>query len=94
MYRHSTVLLLLPTTTPATVLRGGEVAASVADVAAPATELTPAVIQHHAADIAAAQLLVLDANLQQETLQAAVHLAAAAGVPVLFEPVSVPKARR
>lgn len=76
------------------MLRGGEVAASVADVAAPATELTPAVIQHHAADIAAAQLLILDANLQQETLQAAVRLAAAAGVPVLFEPVSLPKARR
>jgi pseudouridine kinase len=76
------------------VCRDGEVAASVADVAAPAAELTPAVVQQHIADIAAAQLLILDANLQGPTLQAAACVAAAAGVPVLFEPVSVPKAPR
>lgn len=69
-------------------------AASVADVAAPAVELTPAVVQQHRSDIAAAQLLVLDANLQANTLAAAAEVAAAAGVPVLFEPVSVPKAPR
>lgn len=65
-----------------------------ADVAAPAVELTPRVVQRHAADIAAAQLLVLDANLPASTLAAAVQVAANAGVPVLFEPVSVPKAPR
>jgi pseudouridine kinase len=51
-------------------------------------------VQQHAADIAAAQLLILDANLQAATLEAAAHVAAAAGVPVLFEPVSIPKAPR
>lgn len=76
------------------LFRGGEVAASVADVAAPAIELTPAVVQKHRSDIAAAQLLILDANLQAATLEAAVQIAAAAGVPVMFEPVSVPKAPR
>jgi pseudouridine kinase len=73
---------------------GGEVAASIADVSAPALELTPAVVQLHAADIGRCQLLVLDANLGQATLAAAVAAAAAAGVRVLFEPVSVPKAAR
>lgn len=71
--------------------RSGEVAACVADVAAPAAELTPAVVQQHLAAIQQAGLLVLDANLQQPTLAAAAQAAAAAGVPVLFEPVSVPK---
>lgn len=65
-----------------------------ADVAAPATELTPAVVQQHAAAIAAAGVLILDANLPAPTLAAAVRVAGAAGVPVLFEPVSVPKAAR
>ncbi len=76
------------------VHRGGEVAASVADVAAPAVELTPALVQQHAAALAAAQVLILDANLPASTLQAAVNMAGAAGVPVMFEPVSVPKAPR
>lgn len=74
--------------------RAGEVAASVADVAAPTVELTPEVVQQHAAAIAAAQVLILDANLPAATLQAAVQVAGAAGVPVMFEPVSVPKAPR
>lgn len=65
-----------------------------ADVAAPTVELTPAIVQQHAAAIAAAQVLILDANLPAATLQAAVQVAAASGVPVMFEPVSVPKAPR
>jgi pseudouridine kinase len=79
--------------TAALAHRGGEVAASVADVAA-AAKLTPAIVQQHAKHIATAQLLILDANLQAATLAAAAHVAAAAGVPVLFEPVSIPKAAR
>lgn len=74
--------------------RGGEVAACVADVAAPALELTPAVVQQNAAHIRRAGLLILDANLEAPTLVAAVQAAAAAGVPVLCEPVSVPKSCR
>jgi hypothetical protein len=66
----------------------------VADVAAPAAELTPAVVQQHLPAVQQAGLLVLDANLQQPTLAAAAQAAAAAGVPVLFEPVSVPKSVR
>lgn len=74
--------------------RSGEVAACVADVAAPAAELTPDVVQQHLPAIQQAGLLVLDANLQQQALAAAAQAAAAAGVPVLFEPVSVPKSVR
>jgi pseudouridine kinase len=39
-------------------------------------------------------LLVLDCNLTEEALAAAARGAAAAGVPVLLEPVSVPKSAR
>eukprot|EP00775_Hariotina_reticulata_P012190 gene12190-12327_t len=74
--------------------RSGEVAACVADVVAPALELTPAVVQQHLQHIQQAGMLVLDANLEAETLIAATQAAAVAGVPVLFEPVSVPKSVR
>ena len=74
--------------------RSGEVAACVADVVAPALELTPSVVQQHLQHRQQAGALVLDANLEADTLIAATQAAAAAGVPVLFEPVSVPKATR
>eukprot|EP00879_Flechtneria_rotunda_P029486 GHRR01031895.1.p1 GENE.GHRR01031895.1~~GHRR01031895.1.p1 ORF type:complete len:331 (+),score=133.45 GHRR01031895.1:946-1938(+) len=73
--------------------RGGEIAASVADVAA-AKQLTPTVLQQYKQQIKQAGLLVLDANFSPDTLAAAAHLAATAGVPVLYEPVSVPKSVR
>eukprot|EP00878_Enallax_costatus_P045853 GHUV01055364.1.p1 GENE.GHUV01055364.1~~GHUV01055364.1.p1 ORF type:complete len:228 (+),score=79.21 GHUV01055364.1:2242-2925(+) len=73
--------------------RTGEVAASVADVAA-AAYITPGVVQQHASAIQQAQLLILDANFDAATLAAAAEIAAAAGVPVLFEPVSIPKSVR
>lgn len=68
-------------------------AASVADVAA-AELITPAVVLQHKSVIHRAQLLILDANFDAPTLAAAAQLAAAAGVPVLYEPVSVPKSIR
>ncbi|KAK9817037.1 hypothetical protein WJX72_008719 [[Myrmecia] bisecta] len=74
--------------------RGGEVAASIADCESLEIELTPAALQRHQADIAAAPLLVLDANLAVNTIEAASRMASEVGVPIWFEPVSVPKSRR
>lgn len=68
-------------------------AASIADVAAAAL-MTPAVVQQHTSVIQQAQLLVVDANFDAQTLQEAAQIAHKAGVPVLFEPVSVPKSVR
>lgn len=71
----------------------GELLVAVADMAA--TEaLTPADVRRVAGPVAAADLLVLDANLLPGTVAAAVRLAAASGTPVLLDPVSVPKAAR
>lgn len=46
------------------------------------------------ADVAGAGLVVADANLRPETLVRIATLAACAAVPLVFEPVSVPKATR
>lgn len=74
--------------------RTGEVAACIADADAVEQQLTPERIQAFAADIWSSSMLVVDANMSQAALQAACSIASAAGVPVLMEPVSVPKAVR
>ncbi|GEP35254.1 carbohydrate kinase [Nocardioides szechwanensis] len=69
----------------------GDLAVGVSDMAATATlapeHLDPALI-------GGADLVVLDGNLRADTLAAAWALAAAAGVRVVIDPVSVPKAAR
>jgi hypothetical protein len=70
------------------------VAACVADVTAIERYLTPARVQLHARLLQGASLVVLDANLAADTLACAARLAAEAHVPVLGEPVSVPKSVR
>ena len=70
----------------------GELVAAVADMAA-TEQLSPADVEAAAAAIATARLVVLDGNLAAATLDRAADLAHAAGVPVLLEPVSAPKAR-
>jgi len=70
----------------------GELVAAVADMAA--TELlAPSDVDAAAAAIAGARLVVLDGNLAAATLERAADHAHKAGVPILVEPVSVPKAR-
>ncbi|PSC67542.1 pseudouridine kinase isoform X1 [Micractinium conductrix] len=75
---------------------GGEVAACVADMALleglPPVQLLGGA--HVAAALAACPILMLDGNLPQATLEEACRQAAAAGVPIWFEPVSVPKSER
>lgn len=71
----------------------GELVAAVADMAA-TEQLAPADLDAAEAVIGAARLVVLDGNLATPTLARAADLARAAGVRVVVEPVSVPKARR
>lgn len=69
----------------------GELVAGVADMSA-TDDLAPGDVP---ADlVAAAAMLVLDGNLRVDTFAAARELARAAGVPVVVDPVSVPKATR
>lgn len=74
--------------------RGGEVAASVADVGVVEAHLTPALVARFEADVARARLVVIDGNLSEAAAAAAARAAAAGGAPVLFEPISAPKAAR
>ena len=70
---------------------GGELSVAVSDMAA--TESLTADDVRAAGDaITAAGLVVLDGNLPRAALTAGWDLAAAAGVPVVVDPVSVPKA--
>jgi pseudouridine kinase len=71
----------------------GELVAGVADMAA-ADALTPEDVRAAESVVAGAGMLVLDGNLPVETFAAARDLAAAHGVPVVVDPVSVPKAAR
>ncbi|GAA1952204.1 PfkB family carbohydrate kinase [Nocardioides panacihumi] len=74
----------------------GELAVAVADMAA-VESLSAADVagaSDVAARIAAADLVVLDGNLLPATATAVLDVAEAAGVRVVVEPVSVPKARR
>jgi pseudouridine kinase len=69
----------------------GELVVAVSDMAA--TEaLTASDVRAAEAEIAAAGLVVLDGNLTRATLVAAWDLSVEAGVPVVIDPVSVPKA--
>lgn len=71
----------------------GELVVAVADMAA-TDELTPDVVRRAALALSSAGLLVLDGNLSPGTVAAAAELAAEHGVPVVLDPVSVPKAVR
>lgn len=71
----------------------GELLVAIADMAA-TDELAPEQIDDARDLIASASFVVLDGNLATRTLNHAHGLAAAAGVPVLLDPVSVPKAQR
>uniref|UniRef100_A0A0A8Y7A1 Carbohydrate kinase PfkB domain-containing protein n=1 Tax=Arundo donax TaxID=35708 RepID=A0A0A8Y7A1_ARUDO len=72
----------------------GELIAGVASVGAVENFLIPRWIYHFRLQISSAPLLMLDANLPPESLEAACMLAYESGVPVLFEPVSVVKSTR
>lgn len=71
----------------------GELVVAVADMVA-VESLTPADVEAATGAIAAADLVVLDGNLLPSTTTAVLDIAASAGVRVVVEPVSVPKARR
>jgi pseudouridine kinase len=66
---------------------------AVADMALVET-ITPRVVSRHRARLAAARFLVADCNLGSDTLIAIGRIAERHGVPLLIDPVSVPKARR
>lgn len=70
----------------------GELVAGVADMVATGL-LAPTDVEAAARAITGARLVVLDGNLAPATLDRAFDLAVGAGVPVVLEPVSVPKAR-
>jgi sugar/nucleoside kinase (ribokinase family) len=72
---------------------GGALVVAVAAMAA-TDALSPEDVDDARGLISGAALLVLDGNLASETVGAALDLAAAAGVPVVLDPVSVPKAGR
>lgn len=69
----------------------GELGVAVSDMAA-TESLTADDVRAAGPAIAAARLLVLDGNLPRAPLTTAWDLAVAAGVPVVLDPVSVPKA--
>ncbi|CAL4907736.1 unnamed protein product [Urochloa decumbens] len=72
----------------------GELVAGVASVGAVEKFLIPSWIYRFHHHISNASLVMLDANLPAESLEAACIMAYESGVPVLFEPVSVVKSRR
>ena len=72
---------------------GGALVVAVSDMAA-TDALSPADVEAARDLISGAALVVLDGNLASETVGAALDLAAAAGVRVVLDPVSVPKAGR
>lgn len=67
----------------------GELLVAIADMDATA-DLSPEVVRSARDVIATAGVVVLDGNLRRDTFECAIDLAA--GVRVIFEPVSVPKA--
>ncbi|KAJ3672978.1 hypothetical protein LUZ60_006352 [Juncus effusus] len=72
----------------------GEVIAAVASVDAVEEFLTPDWIDRFHGIISRAPVLMVDANLSIHALEATCKMAAKAGVPIWFEPVSVVKSRR
>lgn len=71
----------------------GELVIAVSDMGLMET-LTPADIRRHEHALAASDLLVADCNLPAPCLTALAEIAAAAGRPLVVDPVSVPKAAR
>ena len=71
----------------------GEVVIGVSDMCLIDT-ITPRFVMRHRAHLMMASLLVADCNLTADTLAAIAKLAARAGIPLIVEPVSVPKAKR
>lgn len=83
-----------PTGTYTAVLDdSGELVAAVADMAA-SDAISPLVVRAAGALVATADLLVLDGNLPAATIEFGLELARVAEVPVVLDPVSVPKAAR
>ncbi|KAF6166616.1 hypothetical protein GIB67_005478 [Kingdonia uniflora] len=72
----------------------GEVAAGVASVEAIELFLTQEWIQKFSRNISSAPILVVDANLNPQSLEASCQMAADSGVPVWFEPVSIAKSKK
>jgi pseudouridine kinase len=73
--------------------RQGEMVIGVADMRL-IDAITPRFIARHKAELAAARLLVADCNLSAEALAEVARIAARANIPLIIEPVSVPKAKR
>ncbi|MFM9695423.1 PfkB family carbohydrate kinase [Streptomyces europaeiscabiei] len=85
-------LSIHPTGTYTAVLDAdGDLLVAVADMTA-TDELSPADLHHIRELVAGATMLVLDGNLATATLNYVADLAKAADVPVVIDPVSVPKA--
>uniref|UniRef100_A0A0E0KZA8 MaoC-like domain-containing protein n=2 Tax=Oryza punctata TaxID=4537 RepID=A0A0E0KZA8_ORYPU len=72
----------------------GELIAGVASVGAVEKFLSPTWIYQFRLHISTAPLLMLDANLSPDSLEAACKIAHESGVPVFFEPVSLAKGSR
>uniref|UniRef100_A0A0D9ZV19 Carbohydrate kinase PfkB domain-containing protein n=1 Tax=Oryza glumipatula TaxID=40148 RepID=A0A0D9ZV19_9ORYZ len=72
----------------------GELIAGVASVGAVENFLSPSWICQFRLHISTAPLLMLDANLSPDSLEAACKIAHESGVPVFFEPVSLAKGSR
>lgn len=73
--------------------RTGEMVIGVADMRL-VDGMTPRHIARHRKQLAAAKLLVADCNLSAETLAEIARIATKAEIPLIIEPVSVPKAKR
>ncbi|MFT3873925.1 MAG: carbohydrate kinase family protein [Nocardioides sp.] len=86
--------LEVPTGTYTAILdHDGELGVAVADMTA-TDALGPDAVRESKDLLSRAALIVLDANLASPTLTAALTVAAASRVPVVLDPVSVPKAAR
>ncbi|MEW5300073.1 MAG: hypothetical protein WDW36_003030 [Sanguina aurantia] len=94
----SSGVLMLPgvaTSVVAAVMdKAGEVAACVADVMALEQSLTPERLKAFEPRMQKAAIVVIETNLGAPALEYVCTVAHASGVPVLLEPVSVPKAAR
>lgn len=86
--------LNVPTGTYTAILdHDGELSVAVADMTA-TDALGPDAVRESKDLLSRAALIVLDANLASPTLTAALTVAAVSRVPVVLDPVSVPKASR
>lgn len=71
----------------------GELFTAISDIAS-ADEITPLVVRAARESILSAAFLVVEGNLSNDALTQAFEEAELAGVPVVLDPVSAPKARR